>query len=109
MSITVSIYDPVNRAVTQFRHISFCIARLRFWWKDHLSCSGGDSAYPSFEQFSSWPHRWEVTRWVVYLGLLPDNKLYRPVGLVPRKVLLVRAGWSAVRRAQRLSQCFLRH
>jgi len=38
-----------------------------------MECSGGDPAYPFFEQFSSWPDRCEAIRWAVYLGLLPDN------------------------------------
>jgi len=62
------------------------IPGLCSWRKDHSSYSGGDPAYPSFEQPSSWPDRCKTTRWVVYLGSPPQNKLCRPIGLVPWRV-----------------------
>ena len=80
-------------------------AGLRSWWRDHFSCSGGDPAYPTFGRFSFWPDRCEAIWWAVYLGSLPDNVLYRPIGLAPRKVLLVGAWWSTLRPSQRLTRC----
>ena len=40
---------------------------LRPWLRDHSSYSGEDAAYPSFEEFSSWPDRSEATIWFVHL------------------------------------------
>jgi len=45
----------------------------------------------------------------VYLRSPPDNDLFRPIRLVPRRMLLVGAGWSAVRHTRRLLQCSQRH
>jgi hypothetical protein len=81
------------------------IAGLGSWRQDHSFHSGGHPAYPFFEQPSSWTDRREATRWVTCLGSPPDNELCPPIGLVTWKVLLVGAGWSAVRHARRLSRC----
>ena len=81
------------------------IAGLCSWRRAHTSYSWGDTACPSFEQFSFWLVQCEATSWVVYLGSLPDNELCRSIGLVPWRVLLVGAWWSAVRHARNLSRC----
>ena len=59
-----------------------CIAGLLPWLRDHSSYSGGDHAYPYFEEFSYWPDRCEAISWVVHLRSLADNELCRPTGLV---------------------------
>ena len=75
-------------------------ARLRSWWTDHFFCSGWDSAYPSFEQFSSWPDRCRATRWAMYL---PDNELSTHWIGSPKSV--IGRGWMK----RRLSRCSSRH
>jgi len=65
------------------------IARLHCWRGDHFYYTGADPTYKNFEQFSFWPDRWEATRWIVYVGLLPDFEMFRPIGFAAWKILLV--------------------
>jgi len=88
---------------------SSCVVGLHSWWRDHFTCSEGDPTYPSFEQFTFWPDQCETTRWGMYLCSLQDNELCWPIGLDPRKVLMVWAWCSAIWPSRRLSRCSSRH
>jgi hypothetical protein len=83
-----------------------CIAGLLSWSRVHSYHTWGDLVCPFFERFSSWTSRSEATSWAVYLGSPADNKLCRLIRLGLRKVLLVRAEWSAVRPARKLTRRF---
>jgi len=85
------------------------IARLHYWRGDHFSYSEVNPSYPKSEQYSIWPDRLEATRWIVYVVLLPDYEMFRPIALATWNILLVGAGWSVIRPLRRLSRCSLRH
>ena len=56
-----------------------------------------------FLTWSMWGH--QVSR---LSKVTPDNELCKPIGLVPRRLLLVGAGWDAIRHARILSRCSYR-
>ena len=60
------------------------IAGLCSWRRDQSYYSGGDPAYPFFEQSSSWLGRCEATRWVVHLGS-PQMSCIDPLDWPPEK------------------------
>jgi len=70
------------------------IAGLRSWRIDHFSYSGGDPAYPSFEQSSSWSDQCEATRWVVYLVLPQITSYVDPFDWFPEECY-----WSGLDKA----------